>query len=346
MNRNPLIFLRYFGCIAVMLALSACTTVQKKFTSTDKANVGIFADNTMAMLKEADFGFTKENNIYTREFFADEPEERLFVEKQDKAELVLNGMMKYSLKLVSIAANHERPKDRINAYTDYLSELDDSIIDALELDKEYFTDMIKEVNEQDKFMDALEKAQPLIDSLGRFMGQTLDELVNAAEVLAVKVDKKIDHRYADLIRYQRALEGGKYAILSSMEQLYLAGKGDTDALKRIQAGKTLIPTEMISKGRPNYAKRQEVIQYLIQYLNTLHRIGEEIKPDWELYRETHLELDSLEKLLKQEARKMRLITLVWIRAHQKMAAGVASPAEWFDINEAPGMLLKMGTRAL
>ena len=347
MNRHPLILLRYVGCIAVMLTLSACATVQKKFTRTDEANVGIFADNTMAMLKAADFGFMIEDNIYTREFFFDdEPEERRYLEKLYNAELVLKGMMRYSLKIVAITAIHDRSKDRISAYADYLSELDDSILEALELDKDYFTDVIKEVSEQDKFMDALKKAQPLIDSLGRFMNKTLDELVYAAEVLAVKADEKIDDRYADLIRYQEALEGAKYAILSSMEQLYLAGTGDTDALKHIQAGKTLIPRAMIPKSRPDYAKRQEIIQYLIQYLNTLERIGEAIKPDWELYRATHLELDSLEKQVKQEARKMRLITLVWIRAHQKMAAGVTNPAEWFDINEAPGMLIRMGQHAL
>ncbi len=76
------------------------------------------------------------------------------------------------------------------------------------------------------------------------------------------------------------------------------------------------------------------------------RVGEEIEPDWIHYRATHLELDDLYKDAQYEIRQIRLITLVWIRAHQKMASGIVSPAEWFDISDAPAMLLKMGTKAV
>jgi hypothetical protein len=45
-----------------------------------------------------------------------------------------------------------------------------------------------------------------------------------------------------------------------------------------------------------------------------------------------------------DSKRARLITLVWLRAHQKMASGVTEPAEWFDINTLPAQLFKLGTK--
>ena len=75
-------------------------------------------------------------------------------------------------------------------------------------------------------------------------------------------------------------------------------------------------------------------------------IEQETAQDWNVYRETHRELDRLHDKVIQQNRQARLITLVWLRAHQKMASGVTSPAEWFDIKTLPGQLVKMGTKAV
>jgi len=41
----------------------------------------------------------------------------------------------------------------------------------------------------------------------------------------------------------------------------------------------------------------------------------------------------------------QLIVLVWLGADQKMASGVASSAEWFDIKSLPSRLIKSGVDA-
>ncbi len=337
---------RIFILIALLL-LAGCATVTQKFKPVAKANVGIFADNTLAMLKEAKFGFTKNHTLYTKEFLnTKEPEEIEYKKESDDAEQVLRAMMVYSLKLVAIADTHGSTEARVEAYTQYLKGLDDEILEALELDPEYYKELIHQVGEQKNFMDALKKAQPIIDSLGRYMHQSLDNLEVAAEKLLNKVDKKVDIRYADLIRYQTTLEKGKYAILSAMEQLHLSGKGDLEAYNRLKTGQTIVPIAMIPNSPPTVEQRTKIKKHLIEKLDEMHRIGQEIEPDWRLYRESHLEIDRLYEQLLLEIRNIRLITLVWLRAHQKMASGIESPAEWFNINEAPGLLMKMGTKAL
>jgi hypothetical protein len=63
-------------------------------------------------------------------------------------------------------------------------------------------------------------------------------------------------------------------------------------------------------------------------LDAIHKIENEISPDWEVYRATHRELDKLHMTTLDRINRARFITLVWLRAHHKMAPGVATPAEW------------------
>ena len=44
--------------------------------------------------------------------------------------------------------------------------------------------------------------------------------------------------------------------------------------------------------------------------------------------------------------KVRLILLVWARAHQKMASGIVDPADWFDIKDTPAMLIQLGLKQI
>ena len=48
----------------------------------------------------------------------------------------------------------------------------------------------------------------------------------------------------------------------------------------------------------------------------------------------------------ERTNQVRLIMLVWSRAHQKMASGVVDPADWFDIKDAPALLIKYGSKML
>jgi len=339
--------LKGLGLLYLVLALSGCATWKEKFQPKTQANVGIFADTTLSMLSQADLGFDRDEAVYVREFFdkAGDEEKRLYHNNKATRKFI-RGIIKYSLELVVITETHETAADQIKAYADYISDFDDTILKKLGLEKDHYTEVIEEVRAQDKFMDALKKAQPIIHGASLLMNTLLDEKFDAIEDLALKLDQRIDERYAEVIRYQDALEKEKYTVLKSLGRVYLTFKGDTDAFDRLVNSGAIRKKGLIPQGRPSDDGLVTIAEHLMSRLKGLHLINTEIKPDWDNYRETHRELDKLHSQAINRLNKMRLVTLVWLRAHQKMAAGVQSPAEWFNINDLPSTMFQLGTKAI
>lgn len=340
-------FIRFFMLAVCVFTLSACAGMGKKFRKTTVADVGVFTDHTFAMLHEADFTFAHGEAIYTREYYdRGEIEEQQWFASKARAEKVLNVMLTYSLKLVTIAETEDSKDGRVRVYADYLNRIDDTILKALGLEKDYFDDLIKNVRDEKDLLGALRKAQPIINAMGRYMEQALNAMDTATQELIQKVDQKIDYEYRDVIRYQATLEQEKYAILGALEQLYLIANGDPDAYGRLKASGTILSEKLIPAGKPSEEDLQAMRGYLMKRLNRRHQIVAEIEPDWKLYRAKHRELDILNEKIGVDIRRARLSTIVWIRAHQKMASGRVNPAEWFDIDDAPALLFKLGTSAL
>lgn len=336
--------IQLLGLLAIM---PGCASLDGKFTGTPEANVGVFADNTIAMLSESSLGFSSGQAIYTREFYAlEEAEEKKLLENKAVADKVIGVMLKYSLRLVTIAETEKDEKSRVTAYVEFLDSIDDAAVEALGLERDHYDQLIQKVSTQEKFLDALRVAQPIINAVGRYLELALSDMATAIDNLVIKVDKKIDIEYQDVIRYQEILEAEKFDILAGMEQLYLTSKGDNKAFDRFLDIGVIADPEKLPKGEPKYKDMRIMSDYLLERLDRLHRIGEEIESDWDNYRKAHIELDRLAANAKIEIRQVRLINLVWLRAHQKMASGVVSPAAWFDINEAPKELINMGAKAL
>lgn len=340
--------LQWVGLLAVILILSACAASKRKFVGSTRADVGVFADQTLVMMGDPEFGFSKGTEIYTKVFLdPDGAEEIRFARSMKSAERVMAAIVKYTLTILTFVETESEDEGRIRLYTQYLSSFDDKVLKALKLDDDYYEEILLDVRSQDKFMDALVAAQPLINGAGRYMDQTLIDMSENLDALEKKVDKKIDAEYADVIRYQKTLESEEYEILATLEELYLyLSRRDKEAYKRALAHGTILDKEVIPRGSsPSYAELSKVRDHLLERLDGIDRIWKIIEPDWITYRETHRELDALADMVKRQIVRVRLTTLVWVRAHMKMASGKYAPAEWFNVSEATSKLIGVGAWA-
>jgi hypothetical protein len=318
-----------------------------KFSSTREANVGFFADQTIAMLSNADFGLDRRGTVYVREFFDENgTEEKRFVEIRNEVKTVLRGIVRYSINIVTIAETEKTESDRIKAYSKYMQIVQQDAEKRLKLKPGHYDEILARVGQQDKFLAAMQQAQPIVNAIGRYTQTLVDEIYEAVELLEKKLDNRIDEEFAEVIRYQQSLDREKYLVLRGLSDLDDAYQNDKSALKRLKQSKAIRNKKLIPQSVPTEEELSQLAQHLLKRLEVMHEIWQEIEPDWQLYRKTHLELDEAHIKVIEDANRFRMIMIVWLRAHQKMAAGVNNPAEWFNISDTPTELLKLGTKAV
>ena len=235
----------------VLSFFTSCASVTKKFKGGTKENISIFADQTIAMLSEEDMGFTHNQAIYIREYFElDGKEEKAFDGYNQEATQFFKGIIRYSLRLVTIAETEESEQGRIRAYAEYISDWDDDVLESLGLNQDYYANVIAEVRTKETFLDALRTAQPLINAAGRWMNQVMDDLNDASNELAIKIDRMIDEEYMEVILYQEALEEEKYLILKSFGKIYKIYRGDAEAFYELLDLDTIRRKELIPDSSP------------------------------------------------------------------------------------------------
>lgn len=339
-------FILLIGITVAMM--TGCASLEGKFGGTEKENIGFFADQTIAMLASARLDFSRDEAIYVREFSdPDGAEEKRLAELLNEARIRGRNMIHYAVTVVTIAESDLTEEEKIKAYADFAEKFRDRVVNEVKtIDAVAFDTLIADIRVSEKLLDAFQVVQPVINLGGRNDIRLMDEIHDAVEALALKIDERIDERYEEVIRFQEAIEEEKYRVLRSLPLIYRANRGDMEAFRELVNSEVITRKSLIPKGRPTEDDLIAIGKHLFDRLDVIARVQEEIKPDWDTYRATHRELDTLvDKFIGQQNR-MRLMTLIWVRAHQKMAAGVINPAEWFDLKQAPGQLLNVGVRAI
>jgi hypothetical protein len=320
--------------------------MSQKFVGGTRENLSIFADQTIAMLSEEDAGFSLTETLYIREYIdVNGEEEKIFMAHRNDANLFFRRIIRYSLHLVTIAETNDTEEGRVEAYSKFLSSSDQELFNKIDFEDGYAEKLISDVSSKETFLEALRAAQPMINGTGKWMMGVLDDLNSAAEEIVNNVDNLIEVEFAEVIAYQEALEDEKYAILRSFGKIYRIYRGDTKAFEELIDLNTIRKKALIPDSFPTEEELNKLAEHLLKRLEGLHKIGEEIRPDWEAYRATRRELDKLHMTTLNRINRARVITLVWLRAHQKMASGLSTPAEWFDINTLPAELFKLGAKA-
>ncbi len=342
---NRIIWLLTLSILVV--ALNGCATMKEKFTSSTKANIGLFTDNTIAMLSDLQLDISRNETIITRRFLdPSEPEEQNMMALADQTRKGIGRIAKYSITLVSLAESSGSEQEKVDSYADFIASFKSSVVERLDLEPQHYDDLIEEIREQTDFLSALQTAQPIINGAVMAGIMRLGELSRAIGVLAEKIDGKIEAEYVDIIRYQQKLEDEKFLILGAFETIYDAYRTDDPNLSKLSENGVIWVPEIVPKGRATRKELQAIAVHLQNRMDAMHKVQQEIQPDWEEYRSALREVDRVTTAAVERINQIRLILLVWVRAHQKMASGIVEPAEWFDVNDTPRQLINLGMKAL
>jgi len=320
--------------VMLLLSITGCASLSEKFTPQVTENVGYFADQTVTMLNQADFSFNRDETVYTREFYQNEGElESRLNSMIDEVNYIFDGIIEYSVELVLITQANSTDAARINAYADYLEKIsreNERLYVQVSLPEPIYQQTLDKIKEQTKFRDALIAAQPILSGAGWYMNKLLNEIKDTTNAITYKMEERIDERYEEVIQYQKSLEKEKYNVLRALSYVYLTYAGDKDAYQSLRKSNVVRDKKILPKNAPDEVGLRKIAEHLRTRLDGLQRIGEDIQPDWETYRATHTELDQLHAKMMKNIQLMRMLTMVWLHAHQQMAEGKTEPAEWFS----------------
>ena len=326
---------------AALIALCGCSTYKEKFQNKTIANIGLFADSTITMLGDLNLTLSREDTLLVRRFFdRTAPEEQLVIELDGDLKKVLGNMVRYSIEIVNIAESDGAETNKIVEYAEYIMQFKDSIIENELVDADAFDDTIEDVGTQTEFVEALRKAQPLLNAAVMAAALGVEEYITSVEALSKKIDDRIDGEYADIIRYRAKLEREKFDILTAFEIIYDAYRHPEPTLKELRESGVIWTPEIIPEGRPTRENLNDIGEHLQSRMRALQLVQEEMKPNWDDYVATHQELDQIVDKTILSAHRMRIVMLTWVRAHQKMSSGTTDPAKWFDIGEVTKSLIQ------
>jgi hypothetical protein len=334
--------------LAVATAVtSGCASYKKNFQSTTVVNIGSFADSTITLLSDLDLTMSREETLLVRRFIDESaPEEQLVIQFDDQLKKDVGNMVRYSIEIVNIAESDLTETNKIYRYADYLVSFRDGLIEKHGVNLPIFDQTIEDVMAQTEFLEALRKAQPLLNAAVMAAALDVDELIDAIEALTRKVDNRIDEEYADIIRYRAKLEREKFDILTAFEIIYDAYRLDEPNLGALRDSGVIWTPEIIPEGRPTRDDLKNIGEHLHARLQALDIVQNEMQPNWEDYMATHKELDAIGDQTIQNAHEARIPMLTWVRAHQKMTSGMTDPAGWFDVGEVTKSLIKSAPGAL
>jgi hypothetical protein len=342
--------LAFLGLLYLAFSFTGCASVKgysKKFSPQVHANIGVFADTTITLVTDSELDLTQNQTIFIRDFFDPKrEEEKALLAAKENVSKALRKVVRYSVDLVVITETNDSEAKMIAAYGDYIAGFNHETLKNMGYKKDHYDELVQKIRSQRTFLEALQMAQPIINAASQYINVRLDEYGTKLDALSLKLDSEIDQRYQDVILYQRALESEKYEILKALGIVYLAFKGDHTSYKQLVDSGVIRKKKLLPRSNPSDEDLMAIAEHLNSRLKATHLIGTEIKPDWDNYRNAHSELNELHRLGKNKISKARMIALAWLRAHQKMAAGVTSPAEWFNVDDLPSQLFKLGTAAI
>jgi hypothetical protein len=343
----PLVML---GAVAILVGSTGCSSMRGfggKFRSHEKVDLMPFAEQTIAILSGTEYPLAQDNSVLIREFLG---EDMPGVAELDAAlaesDRITDSIKIYSIELMKISRMEGDEDVRTKALAKVVRTLEAPIRKKLDLTDEMFAQKLEEIAAKPDFLAGVRAVQPLIDSAGLYYSTLLNSAEKHAKFVAQSIDAAIDDKYAALLEFGKVLEARKRAVLEGLALVHHYRRGDKAALKTLRAGEYILDAAAMPSAAGTPAELATAEAHFLERLTVMQTLYASVEKETDLYRRTHHELDEQYAFVREGLGAARLKFVVWSQAHEKMASGMKDSAEWFDIADAPGMLIKAGAKVL
>jgi len=331
--------------LILILTLSSCSTFEGKFKEIHHINLAPFSENITIMANDLDYGFDKIRTLHSKWYF-DQNSQKLkrLLNLENLITKEIQFIVKYSSRIVYLSQSNKPMIDKTEELARFIDKMYSRYSNSktLSISHQQKTEIIAEIKKQKKYLLALRTAQPFIDELSRYASRLLNQLKKAEKNLSFFQYNKIESENKHLKSLMLTLKKNEIEISNTIVLLNNYADGDNSAFKKLKNSTILIEQSLI-QTKKSLTKNQIGLlkKHLLNKLTENTTFFTQIKPSYDRYLLAQKELLRLVKEHDNEIRKTRLIFIAFASAHRKMSSGVKSPAEWFNIKDAPKLLLNL-----
>ncbi len=321
---------------AALLLLTLTGSGCSYFTSTKRLDMQPFAENTVTAIGELRRLDRPVSWVRLRAYQKHPAVEEARAEYVPLRKL-LQGVTTYSLQLVAL--NDARTSDarKIRELVRYVRETAPIALqqsedgdDELLLTKARLEEVLKQMSAQETFLGAVGAAEPLVSALQTRGLALSDRMAAVLAKAAYTLENLVQASYASMVTNRESLVALQVQVMRAATLAERASLGDQAALEELRRDVPVAQELLKGDRRPSTRELQPVIDALAAQNHRIQVSLEQIKPEYEAYRESLAELDGMRAVTTERARLERSLLLVWARSHRNLGRGVQVPAA-FDL---------------
>ena len=288
-------------CVAPILVLSLLfcgSAVDAK----NAANIAAFADQTTALMSNPNNSFSIDETLLIRKYLnTEDPDYAVLLSVSQRVRRLLISLTEYSVEIAALSSVGRTNTQQVTDYASYLNLLQEEVIEVLVFPEENFNDVITQTREQENLLDAVRTAQPIINALSRYGQLMLNDYDQSISTVAANLDSAIEQNFSVLVDFIDILDRRRSTILAE-----------------------------IAVMEPTAPTNQDSRDALLDRVKRIQNIAAAVRPQLELYWDTHRELDAIHLATTNSSDQIRLVLLVWSRAHAAMASGKEISTDWVE----------------
>lgn len=330
----------------IAMGIGGCSTVDK-FRPGQSAYLTPFAEQTITMVGTINYNISSDQAVYLRDISSYMGGQHVFnryIALEEQVTQMMKIVVVYSLQIVAISEQDISDENKANALADTLVVLDEHMMRDPSVspprDKDEFNRIIQSIRESETYLEALQNSTRLINAFSQYAGEVLDEIRTEQNILANRMDKAIDRKFSDPIKFAdklRSIRADYYNALTLLadydrnpKPVYFDKLHEVPIYTLQQAinNKQSLSSEDINTLQIQLTERMKV-------LNENYTL---LLPDIESYYKSLTELYEILQAKDLAIKSARLFFVAWSRAYGRMAAGKTDPAEWFDVTDTGGLL--------
>jgi len=322
--------MKQFTLSAITLCAVVVFTGCSSFRATTRLDLAPFAENTISLASDVEYGLTETSRaVYLREFWND-PEVVAHRLEWEKVRVLLKGVVAYSVELTTLGSSTLKGPERAEALADFLQPLARPVIGRsgkFHLSTAEIDSLIADIRTQKSLITALSSAQPIVDEVARVADEIFDEVSASLDETAEYLMTRVDTYNEDVVGTRKWLRTFQYAIFNN---LVLFGDyrrhHDTEALARMFENDPQLLEYVKDPKAPTAGEILAIENRLLLKLEKGREFLTQIQPDVDRYNLQQQQLADLYTDASHQLKRARVTIVVWSRAHRNLSQGITDPA--------------------